>query len=244
MMNRDLLEDALGAAHQIFTPPFRKVLWKTIGLTLLLLGLVFAGLDAGFEKLLSGLVIFPYPWLGTAASILGGAGLVIGLAFLITPVSFVVAGFFFDELAEVVERGLPSPHGVGRALPLGEALWISLRFAAVSVVVNLVAFLLWFVPGVNAIAFFAANAYLFGRGYFELAALRYLPYPEVWRLRRVHGMRLFGAGLIMAALLAVPFVNLLTPLFGTALIVRVTQGILERRAARQARDPWAGLPRF
>lgn len=243
-MNKDLLDDALAAAHQIFTPPFRKVFWKTLGLTLLLLGLVFAGLDAGFEKLLSELVNFPYPWLGTAASILGGAGLVIGLAFLITPVSFIVAGFFFDELAEVVERGLYSPYGVGRALPLGEALLISLRFAAVSAIVNLLAFLLWFVPGVNAIAFFVANAYLFGRGYFELAALRYLPYREVWRLRRVHGLRLFGAGLVMAALLAVPLVNLLAPLFGTALIVRVTQGILERQAARQARDPWPGLNHY
>lgn len=235
MSQDDLLEDALAAAHQIFTPPFRDVLWKTIGLTLVLLGLVFAGLDAGFEKLLSAMVTFPYPWLSTAASILGGIGLFVGLAFLIPPVSFIVAGFFFDELAEVVERGLDPRQGPGRALPFGDALWVSLRFSAVSAFVNLVAFILWLVPGINAVAFLAANAYLLGRGYFELAALRYLPYAEVRRLRSIYALRLFIAGLIMAALLAVPILNLLTPLFGTALIVRVTRGIMLRQAAR---PPW------
>jgi CysZ protein len=83
------------------------------------------------------------------------------------------------------------------------------------------------VPGVNAAAFFGANAYLFGRGYFELAASRYLPLGEVRRLREKNALRLFGAGLVMAALLAVPVLNLLTPLFGTAFMVRIARDIIQ-----------------
>jgi CysZ protein len=96
--------------------------------------------------------------------------------------------------------------------------------------------LLLLVPGVNAAAFFGANAYLLGRGYFELAASRYLPLAEVLRLREKNALRLFVAGLVMAAVIAVPVFNLLTPLFGTAFMVRIARDIM--RSARQA--PRAG----
>jgi CysZ protein len=159
-------------------------------------------------------------------SFLSGAGLVIGLAFLITPVSFIVAGFFFDELAEAVERGLTIDEGPGRPLPFTDAMWLSLKFSAVSLAVNLLALLLLLIPAANAAAFFGANAYLYGRGYFELAAARYLPLDEVHRLRKTNELRLIAAGTIMVALLAVPFLNLLTPLFSTAFMVRVARDII------------------
>ena len=84
----------------------------------------------------------------------------------------------------------------------------------------------------------AANAYLSGRGYFELAAARNLPFHEVRRLRKINKVRLFGAGLFMAALLAVPIANLLMPLFGTAFMVRITRDIL--RSARKTPDAALG----
>ncbi|WP_026606687.1 sulfate transporter family protein [Methylocapsa acidiphila] len=227
-----MFDDALAAAGQILTPPFRRVLLKTIALTLALLGLVWIGL----EKLIVAFVALPYPWLSTALSFLGGLGLFIGLAFLLTPASFLVAGFFFDELAEEVERELNPKLTPGRALPFGEATWLSLKFAAVSLLVNLVALALLLVPGVNAVAFFGANAYLFGRGYFELAALRFLPFAEVRRLRRDNELRLFVAGLFMAGMLAFPVFNLLTPLFGAAFMVRVGWRIMKKPIVE---TPWS-----
>lgn len=223
-----MLEDALASANQILTPPFRAVLWKTLALTLALLGLVWIAL----HKLIVAGIALPYPWAATALSLIGGVGLFIGLVFLVAPVSFMVAGFFFDELAEAVERGLAPDEAPGRALPLLDAAWLSVKFSAVALGVNLVALLLLLVPGVNAAAFFGANAYLFGRGYFELAALRYLPLAEVRRLRKLNALRLFGAGLVMAVVLAVPVFNLLTPLFGTAFMVRIARNIM--RSSQQA----------
>jgi CysZ protein len=224
-----MLDDLVAAANEIFTRPFRKVLVKTLLMTFALLGLVFVGVESGIEKLLSASVLLPYAWLATMVTILGGLGLFIGLAFLVAPISFLVGGFFFDELADAVERNIDPGGPPGRALPAGEAIWISLRFAAVSLVVNLLALALWFVPGFNAFAFFGANAYLLGRGYFELAALRFLPFAEVHRLRPLHGVRLFLAGLVMAGFSAVPILNLVAPLFFVAFMVRVTHAILRRR---------------
>jgi CysZ protein len=226
-----VFDAALAAAAQIFTPPFRKVLFKTLALTLALLALAWVGLEKLLVAALALPIAAPYPFVTAILSFVGGVGLVIGLAFLVTPVSFLVAGFFFDELAEHVEIEL-DPAGAGRVMPLGDAAWVAVQFAALALAVNLVALLLLFVPGVNALAFFGANAYLFGRGYFELAALRHLPAPEVARLRRANEPQLFVAGLVMAAMLAVPFLNLLTPLFGTAFMVRLSRSILIRSGYR------------
>jgi CysZ protein len=225
-----VLDAAVAAAAQILTPPFRNALFKTLALTLALLALVWVGLEKLIAAALHAHWLTSHPWLVTALSLIGGTGLFIGLVFLVTPVSFLVAGFFFDDLAQHVELDI-DPKGAGRAMPLGDAAFVAAQFAAVALVVNLVALLLLFAPGLNAVAFFGANAYLFGRGYFELAALRHLPRAEVARLRRSNEGQLFMAGLVMAAMLAIPFVNLLTPLFGAAFMVRIAGSIMRKRAA-------------
>jgi CysZ protein len=212
-----MLDDALAALRQIFTPSFRTVLIKTLGLTLLLLALIWLGLD----RLVLHFVNVQTAWVATLLSIVTGVGLFIGLAFLLAPTSSLVAGLFLDELAEIVEREIYPPNRIGRALPAGYAVWLAVRFALVSALVNLIALMLLLVPGINAIAFLAANAYLLSREFFELAALRYRPLEEVRFLRRRYQVRLFLAGLLIAALLAIPLLNLLTPLFGTAFMVRV-----------------------
>jgi CysZ protein len=160
-------------------------------------------------------------------SILAGFGLLVVLAYLVTPTSFAVAGFFFDPLADMIERETQPPEPIGRALPIMDAVWLTAKFAVVALIVNVFALLLLLVPGINAVAFFGANAYLFGRGYFELSALRYLPMDSVDRLRRRHMPRLFIAGMVVAAFLLVPILNLLTPLFATAFMVRVSRPLLK-----------------
>jgi CysZ protein len=221
-----MLDAALDAARQILTPPFRAVLWKTLALTLALLAVIWAFL----HKLIVAGVGLTHPWAAAPLSLLSGVGLFLGLAFLITPVSFLVAGYFFDELALLAERETAPDEAPGKPLSLSQSLFLSVKFSAVTLAVNLAALLLLLVPGINAIAFFAANAYLSGRGYFELAAARYLSFPEVRRLRKSNSLRVFAAGLVIAALLAIPLANLLTPLFGTAFMVRIVRDI--RRSSR------------
>ena len=212
-----MLHSVATALPQVFSPPYRRALAKVLGLTIVLLALVWAGLD----HLIVSYISAPWPWLATALSIMTGLGLFIGMAFLVAPVSSLVAGFFLDELAEHAERESDPAGPAGRALPAGQAIWLASKFAAVSLLVNLLALMLLLLPGVNIIAFFVANAYLAGREYFELAALRYHPIDEVRALRQRHAVYLFVCGMPIAVFLAVPIVNLLTPLFGTAYMVRV-----------------------
>lgn len=211
-----VLSNAFAAAQQIFTPPFRRVFIKTLGLTLLLLAVVFVAA----EKLLVHFLVLPYSWLTAGVSLLAVVVLLVGFAFAITPVSFLVGGFFFDELAGIVEAEIDRDH-LGVTPPFADQALLAAKFAALALVLNLVALVLLLVPGLNAVVFLAVNAYLLGRGYFEFAALRYRGIEDVRRVRRAHELQIFIAGLIVAALAAIPIANLLTPLFGAALMVRV-----------------------
>lgn len=225
-----MIAAALAAADQIFTAPFRSVLWKTLGLTVLVLALFGALL----EHLVVTYVHLSTAWLATGIHVLAGLGLSVGAFFLVPTVSFAVASLFFDELAQYIEETIAGPAGVGRALPVLSSFWIGLKFSLVSLVVFALAIALLLVPGVNIVAFFAANAYLFGRGFFELAALRYVDIEAARELRARHTGRIFIAGCVIAALASVPILNLLTPLFAAAFMVRVTQPLVRPRLSRAA----------
>ena len=212
-----MIQDALAAFGQVFSPPFRRVLWKSLGLTLALLVLAWFGL----ERLISYFVTIDNPWIATIVAVLAGVGVFIAMIFLVAPISALVAGFYLDELAEQAELTSSPVWPAGQALPAGQAAALAARFALIALLINLGALMLLLVPGVNAIAFIAANAYLMGREFFELAAMRYRPLEEARAMRRAHAPYIFVAGLPIAFFLSVPLLNLLTPLFSAAYMTRV-----------------------
>ncbi len=216
-----MIQDAALAFREILSPPFRTVLLKSIALTIGLLAVLWAVLT----WLLARAVALPYPWLDSAVSVVGGVGLVIGLGFLVAPVTAMFAGLFLDDVAEVVERTRYPHEPAGRALPLGRSLATSLKFLGVVLLVNALALPLVLFVGFGLLIFLFANAYLLGREYFELAALRFHDRAQVRALRRRYRTRIFAAGLMIAALLAVPILNLLAPLFATALMVHLHKRI-------------------
>jgi CysZ protein len=83
-------------------------------------------------------------------------------------------------------------------------------------------------PGVGQVATIAVNGFLLGREYFELAALRHISRKAADALRKRNAARVFGAGLIISVLTAVPFADFFAPLFGAALMVH-----LYKRVARE-----------
>ena len=220
-----MISVAISALREIFTPPFRSVLFKSLTLTLAFLIALWLIL----EKLVSLYVEQSASWLASFISILTGLGFFIALGFLIAPVSALVAGFFLDELAERVEIECKGEGQQGQAAPTGQVIWLALRFALMSLLVNLSAFLLFLIPGVNALVFFLANSYLLGREYFELAASRYGQLKAVRQLRRQNAWKIFQSGMFIAAFMSVPILNLLTPLFGTAFMVRIHLNIKDRQ---------------
>jgi CysZ protein len=225
-----LIASVFAAVRQVLSPPLRRILWKSLALTAALLALVWLGLSAFFRHLLAGHPLsVDYPILDGFAFFLAGAGLFIALAYILPAVAAVVAGYFADEAAEIIERTDFPADPPGQALSIGRALVYGLRFAGLSLLVNLAALILFFIPGVNIVAFFAANAYLLGREYFELAAGRFRPMADAARMRTHHRGTVLAAGCVLAGLMLIPVVNLATPLFGIALMVH-----LHKRLARRA----------
>ncbi len=212
-----MFQSASLALAQILSPPFRSVLWRSLGLTIAMLAAVWAVVYGTFTHL----VVIPWDWVQTLVDVVTGIGLVVGLGFLIAPVASMFAGLFLDDVAEAVEGTHYPQDPPGRAVPLGQSILAALRFTALVVAVNLLVFLLVLLPGINVFAFFLANGYLLGREYFEQAALRFRPREEVRELRARFGGRVFLGGLLIAIVLAVPVVNLLTPLFATAFMVHL-----------------------
>ncbi len=221
---------AARAFNQIFSPPFRSVLWKSIGLTLLLL----AGLWAALQALAGAFIILPWPGIETALAFLTGFALVIGLAFIIAPVTSLFAGLFLDDIAEVVERTDYAPDAPGTAMPILQSLATSIRFFGLVALVNLFALPLVIFLGFGFLIFFIANGYLLGREYFEMAARRFSDRQAVAALRQRHGARIFMAGLVIAGFMAVPLLNILTPLFATAFMVHMHKRIAARDAGAPA----------
>jgi len=224
-----LLNAAFAAWRQVLSRPFRAILWKSLAVTVALLGLVWFGLTRLFAWYLEDNPLSTqYPMLDGFAFLLAGAGLFIALAYFLPAVSALVAGLFSDDAAEIVERTDFPGDPPGRALPLGQALLYGLRFAGLSLIVNLAALTLVFIPGVNVVAFFTANAYLLGREYFELAAGRFRPVEEAAQMRSAFRPTVFLAGAMLAGLVLVPVLNLLTPLVGVALMVHLHKGLSGR----------------
>ena len=219
----------------LIAPETRAVFWKTLGLTVLVLVGIWFGLREIF-------VLYAWPWfaaffpdlpewagwLTLFAAIFAGIGLALALALLIAPITALIAGLFLDDVAEVIEKRDYSTDPPGKAMPLGTAILGSIQFLGVVILGNIVALFLLFIPGINLIAFFMVNGYLLGREFFEFAAMRFRSPEEARAFRSKHSSTVFLAGLVIACFLAIPIVNLLTPLFAAGLMVHLHKAISKR----------------
>ena len=227
-----ILDAARAAASRLFSLEFRSVFLKTLGLTLLALVALWFGIESLLEWLawpwLHSLLPGLPSWAGWLGAIVAGIILAMGMALLVAPVTAIIAGLFLDDVAEVVERTDYPDDPPGRPVPALHSLVLAMKFFGVVVLGNIVALLLLLVPGVNIAAFFIVNGYLLGREFFEFAAMRFRPEAEAKALRRKHAGTVFLAGLVIAAVLAVPVLNLLTPLFAAAMMVHLHKAVSVR----------------
>lgn len=224
-----MFSDAAAALGQVFSPMLRGVLLKSVGLAIALLVVLAIGLNVVLDRLVD---IPTYPWLETTLAILAGIGILFGALYLVPAVSSLVAGLFLDDVAEAVERASYPGQPVGVAQPALRSALYSARFFLIVLSLNLCALMLLLVPGVNLIIFFLLNAYLLSREYFELAAMRYSTPEQARALRQENGLTVFLAGFLIAPLLMIPIVNLITPVYGTALMVHLHQRLAARSRRR------------
>jgi len=236
-----MLEDAARAISQMLSPPLRAVLWKAIGLALALIVVVAIVLNrliawllgAGSAAVESGLgpqAHMPATVLGWVLSIAAGLGIVVGSVMLMPAVTAFVASFFADEIADEVEREHYPADPPGVSLPVWFAVIEGGKTALLAVLVYLCALPFLLFAGFGVVIFFLATAWLLGREYFNLAAMRFRPPDEAKAFRKHYAGTVFVGGLLIAAFVSIPIVNLATPLFAMSLMVHVHKR-LGRRAA-------------
>ena len=195
------------AINDVTSPEFRSVLWKSIGLTIIL----FIAILVGIETLLSFVTLVPWPWLQTTMALGTGLGLLAAFFFLAGPVIAMFAGLFLDNIAEKVETRHYPRDVRGTPLAMIPAFFFGLKFASVALLVNIIVLPLIFFAGFGAVLLVIANAYLISRQYFEAASA----------LRQKNGRMLFFAGVIPALISLIPIVNLIVPLFATSYFVHI-----------------------
>jgi len=235
-----MLDAAIQAVMQMFTRPFRTVLLKSIGLALALLAVLVILLyrlltwlttsgQTWAEGLLGAMAHGPLAILGWFVWFALSFGLIAGAIFLMPAITALVAGFFADEIADTVERTHYPLDPPGVAVPIGRAIIEGVKIAILALAVYLACAPFLLFAGFGAALFFVATAYLLGRQYFELAAMRFHPVADAKALRRIHAMTVFIAGLFIALFVSIPIVNLATPLFGTAFMVHMHKRLMGRQ---------------
>jgi uncharacterized protein involved in cysteine biosynthesis len=234
-----MLDAAFKSLDQMFSPPFRTVLLKSVGLAMLFLAVAaivmfrllewLSGAGMGWlEGTIGSMAHGPLAVLGWIVAIALSLGLFTGAILLMPAATALVASFFADEIAERVERSHYPGDPPGVALPLWLAAVQGAKTALLALAVYLCALPFFLFAGIGAVMFFIATAWLLGREYFELAAMRFHPVAEAKALRRRHQATVFTAGLFIAGFVSIPVLNLATPLFGTALMVHVHKRLAGR----------------
>lgn len=211
-----MLQDLIRAFRLLGDPRIRGVLLWAVGLAVATLVLLFVGVEA----LVTWASDTGYRWLDRTFQVLGAFGTAILAWFLFPSIVVAVSGVFLDRVVDATEDrlypGLPPP----RQVPLAESLLSSLRLLAVGIALNLLALPLYFVPLLNLPLWLALNGYLVGREYAELVAARRLAPALATRLRRDRRLAFWLSGVVIAALLAVPIVNLVAPVIGAAFMTQ------------------------
>lgn len=230
-----MFQAASRAMSEVFEPPFRAIFWKMLGCTIAILVVIWIALQTlvgyflGVAATTWGNDAFWVTWIEWSVSILTGLGAVFALGFLIAPISALLAGLFQDEIADIVDQKDYPNDQPGQALPISKSILHTIKFTGVLVLGNIIALVLLLVPGINLIAFFMVNGYLLGREFFEFAAMRFMSPAEAKAFRRSRGGTVFMAGLVVACLLAVPILNLLTPIFATIFMLHLYKSLAVQR---------------
>ncbi len=237
-----MIDAAVKALSQMFSPPFRRILLKSVAIALLLIVVAAIGLhrvlvwftESGqtwFETTFGLTSTTPFWVLSWVVSVAAALGIVAGSIFLMPAVSGLMAGFFADDVAEEVERRYYPADPPGHPLPVVPAAFQGIRTAGFAILIYLVALPSLLLAGVGVVIFFVATAFLLGREYFELAAMRFRSPADAKKLRQAHRSTVFIAGLFVAAFVSIPIVNLATPLFGTAFMMHMYKRLAGRSSS-------------
>src|SRR5437868_4175061 len=227
------------AVGALFEPPMRRV----VALSFALAVLTFAVLWLGVAAALYHTAFFDSRLLNWLVDLLGGLA-VLGLTWLLFPAAItLIMSFYLERVAAAVEAIDYPGRGPPRPQPVGEIVSITLRLTLLTLLLNLLALPIYlFVPGINLFLFLALNGYLFGRGYFEVVALRRLAMGAARQVSSRLAGRIFLGGIVIAGLFALPLVNLVAPVIATAFMLHIFEALPRPVEHSFREDPFGRTP--
>ena len=216
-----ILSDFLKSVAQFDDPKFRRVLWRGMGLTIVLLIAACLLVNFGINQLLSSAwaanLIGNQSWLGALINV-GGVLFTIALSiWLMVPVTSAIIALFLDEVAQAVEARHYPHLPKQTATKLQDQILVGIRFLGILLLANIGALILsMIVPLLAPFVFWATNGYLMGREYFQMAAMRRMPRAQAQELFHRHQGSIWTAGILMAIPMSIPLVGLFIPILGAA----------------------------
>lgn len=230
--------------QQLLHPKFRSVFLTAVGAAAATLVLLTFALNAYWPDTLQ----FESDWLswlndfGDSLASAGFWTVVAFSSYLLFPgIVTMVMGVLADQIASAVEEEYYPNRPGTRKVPVSDTVTSAAKLTLIMLVINLLALvpyvlLFLFTAGPGALALFIViNGYLLGREYFEMVAIRHINQRTVNESRVTHGGKVFVIGALIAGMFLVPFLNILAPIIGAAMMTHLVHqlGVPEtgRRAA-------------
>lgn len=231
-----LLQSAFMSFKGLTDRPMCSIFWRILlasGLSLILFWFLI--------KQIFGFYFIQYlsPILGNMPAFLGWLGLlsIISFAFginhllyiLLCPIITFIGSFYADDIIDIVEQRDFPADSPGRAMTLKESILFGLRFFFLTLIGNILALMLYFVPPIHLLGFYAVNGYIFGRTYFIINALRFDNYNIAHNLFQNNWGLIVSAGIFIAMISAVPLLGIITPLFAPSFMTYIYKNIKNTR---------------
>lgn len=172
-------------------------------------------------------------WLDDLIIWVGAIGTFV-LALIFFPGSVqLISGLFADTVADAV-AAKHYPHAPQpRHVPVVEVIGDGLRFAALTIGLNILILPLYLLlPGFNLLIFYGLNGYLLGREYADMVGQRTLDRVALKSFRQANRSALFLGGVMIAALSTIPVLNLTTPVVATAFAAHEHERLRRRTVPR------------
>lgn len=216
-----IFSDFAKALSQLGDGRFLRVMLLGVTLAAALLTGAYAALLGLIETFTPGSIDIPFVGpVGGLDTLLSWGSILLMIVlsvFLMIPVASAFSGLFLEDVAQAVEdQHYPALPPVVRP-SFGDTLIDTANFIGLLLALNTVALLLYpFAGPFSPLLFWGMNGYLLGREYFTLVATRRLGRDGARAMRKAYSLRIWAAGVLMAAPLSIPLINLAIPVLGVA----------------------------
>ena len=232
-----MLSTFFRSAREIFQKPLRSVVFKAIFASMVILVVVLAVLVFGLLNLeipLLDQLPWPISWLVETSLEFLAISFFIFLGSILFPwVLSLVIAFFLDEIVTVVRE---SNYNNKFSETTGNSLAIiyAVKFGVLTSLINLVCLpiylILLFFPIMSLVFFYLVNGLLLGREYYGLVTIGYVASKERRAVFKENRLQVYLAGLFIAFMMTIPFINLIAPVLGSVMMVHLLEVWRVKRA--------------